>query len=374
MAKSSFTKMKFSGLSVTAPDYIRSIDDDLALFDNNPVKLARAKKLIGFGTRYRAPEGCTPTDLCRAAVRRLIDDMAIDVNSVDALILVTQKPDYSQPGSSYIIHRDFNFPKSCAAFDINHGCPGFIYGLWVAGSLLESGACRKIMLVAGDYYGSYNELRNQMLFGDAGSAALLEYDPQAGPSHFNIQADGHGFEAIINPAGGARLPIRADVLDLEVIDKHGEALRLVDGYIDGLEVFNFSVREVPPNIAELLEFAGAKLDEIDFVAFHQTSKQIVDRVAAKTGLRPEQYSTSTFSVYGNQSVASVPGVIAHMLKDKVARGRQKVILSGYGIGAAWGSCLLDLDHIYCSGLVLEKFDRQPSREEVIAYWIKKLGT
>lgn len=372
MTKAKFTKMKISGLSVVVPDYPHSIDDHIDYFDNDPAKLARAKKIVGYGTRYTSPPGCTPTDLCVAAGRRLIEDMNIDLNKIDALICVMQKPDFSQPGSSFILHQKLNLPKNCACLDFNQGCPGFVYGLWLAGSLLESNSCRKILFFTGDYYNSSPHLRNRLLFGDAAAAALIESDEKAAPSFFNLGADGNCYDAIINPSSGARLPIRQDVLDLIIHDKQGDDLTLVDGYLDGLEVFNFSIREVPPNVTDLFDYAGITPSDIDFAAFHQANKQIVDHIAGKSGLTKDQYSSLTFSEYGNQSSVSVPGVIAHMLKDRASTGRLKMLLCGYGIGAAWASCVTELDHIYCSGIIKEKFDNMRTREDEISFWIKRI--
>ena len=153
MTQSRFQRVKISGLSVVVPDYPRRIDDDLdEYFDGNPSKLARAKKQVGFGTRYVAPEGCTTVDLCEAAARRLLEDMKIDVKDLDAVIVVIQSPDYLEPASACVIHQRLNLPKTCAVMDINHGCPGYVYGLWVASALVAGGACRKLLLLAGDRY------------------------------------------------------------------------------------------------------------------------------------------------------------------------------------------------------------------------------
>jgi 3-oxoacyl-[acyl-carrier-protein] synthase-3 len=189
MVKSRFSKMRVAGFTVVVPDNPRAIEEDLALFDHDPAKLARSKKVIGFGTRYLGVEGLTGTDLCVAAARRLINGLNLDVGDLDALICAIQKPDYIQPGPSFLAHRDLGLSKNCAVFDLNHGCSGFLYGLWLAGGLLEGGAARKIMLLAGEHFSYTPGQRDSLLFCDAGSATLVEYDPQAPPSWFNIQAD-----------------------------------------------------------------------------------------------------------------------------------------------------------------------------------------
>jgi 3-oxoacyl-[acyl-carrier-protein] synthase-3 len=365
--------MKLTGLTVVVPDYPRSIDDDLSEFDNDAAKLARAKKQIGFGIRYNCPPGCTSTDLTVSATELLLKEMAISAETIDALICVMQRPDHTEPGSSFIIHKKLGLPKSCACLDINQGCPGFIYGLWIAGSLLESGACRRVILTTADVFDSPSS-RNRLLFGDAGTAALIEFHEHAGPSFFNLCADGNHHEAIIRPANGARLPIGSDLLELEIpVSQGGSPIRLINVYLNGLEVFNFSIGEVPTNVKELLAFAGIKPEDLDFAAFHQANKQIVDHIASKVGLSKTQYSTRTFSEYGNQSSASVPGVIAHILAPIATTTKLKVLLCGYGIGAAWASCITELDCLRCSGVTKLKYTDLPSREDLIKYWKSKIG-
>lgn len=373
MVKSRFEHLKLAGLSVVVPDNPRSIDEDLDLFDSDPDKLARAKKTLGLGLRYRCPEGITPTDLGREAARRLLDDMAVEPGEIDALIAVVTKPDYPYPGAAFVLHGALGLPSSCVALDLNHGCPGFIYGLWTAGGLLESGAARKILLVAADYHQSPHPLRSRILFGDAGAAALLTSDDAAGPSWFNLQSDGRGLSTIIRPGGGARLPMDRDLLELEVKTPAGDPVGLLDEFLDGFGVFDFATREAPPNVKALLEYAQVPLEEIDFAAFHQANRQIVDRVAAKIGLKPEQYSTRTFSEFGNQSTASVPGVLAHLLSEHISSGRRRVLLSAFGVGAGWASAVMDLDRVRCAGVLKLKLTPQRSRAEEIAHWEKVLA-
>jgi len=383
MAKSHFSKVKISGLSVVVPDYMYSADDALdEFFEGNPAKLARAKKQVGLGTRFVAPEGCTTTDVCEAAARELIEGMDLDLAEIDALVFVVQYPDHINPGSGCVMHRRLNLPQTCAVVDINHGCPGYVYGLWLASSMVESGACRKVLLLAGDLYPHQfpamkspkkSHSASKLMFGDGGSATLVEYAPEGSESHFVMGADGQGLEALVVPAGGARLPIDHDVLDLFFNDRQGQPYNLTLNYMNAMDVYNFSVTIPPANIAELLAYSGARLEDVDFVAIHQANKQIVDSVAAKAGLKPEQYSTSTFSTYGNQSTTSVPSGIAHVLAEKVSSGGQNVMLCGFGVGLAWGSALIKLDRIYCPGVVRKKFENIRTREEEIAYWIKQLG-
>ena len=382
MAHSIFKKMKVTGISVVVPDNIIPIEDELELFDNNPKMLARNKKIIGFGTRYVVPRAkgcsCTTTDLCEAAAKKLIDDMKIDANEIDAIIAVIQKPDYPEPGSACVLHGRLNLPDSCAAFDVNHGCAGYTYGLWIAGSMIESGACKKILLIAGDTNSFGFKIddtfifKNDILFGDAGSATMLEYSDNAPPAYFNTYADGKGYEDLIYPFGGLRVRLDKDLLDTVITGKNGAKQPLPAFYMDGWRVFEFTISKVPPSIIDIMNYAGFSADGIDYFVLHQANKQIVDAVAVKSGIPAGKYSSETFTKYGNQSTASMPSVISHLLQDKVTGGKQRLLLSAFGIGLAWCNAIIELDRIYCSGIVVQNFDHIRTREEEIKYWLDKI--
>jgi len=374
MTTSHFKHAKVTGISTVVPDYRKSIDDELEYFQQDRKKRERAKKMVGFGTRYVAPKGCTTVDLCQSAAFLLLQGMSIEAKEIDALIFMIQKPDFSHPGSASIVHKFLGLPTTCAAFDVNQGCAGYIYGLWLASSLLESGACKKILLLAGDNPSTTTGMNRvtEPVFGDAGTATLLEYTQEEGNSYFVLGADGKGYESLIVPSSGERLPVDKDILDLIIDDGKGNLWKLNHCLMNGMDIFHFTLSIVPENIKEVLRLSSLTQDNIDFLVLHQANKQIIETVGMKSGFSANKYSSETFSTYGNQSTASVPSSICHLLKDKVAQGKQKLLLSGFGIGLSWGSCILDLDHIYCSGIVLQKFENIRSREEEIHYWTNKV--
>ena len=375
MARSAFKHTKITGISVVVPDEIVSIDDELEYFNNNSKMLAKAKMIVGYGTRHIAPENCTPTDLCEAAARKLISDMGIDINGIDAIVAVISKPDFTRPGAACVLHGRLNLPESCAAFDVNHGCAGYNYGLWLVSSLIDGGACKKVLMVAGDKDSSRSDTNRivRHLFGDAGSATLLEYSAQDIPSFYNAYADGKGYHTLITPAGGHRIKIGKDVLDLVITDQNDVNWKLTQNFMDGMAVFNFTMTEVPPSIADIMDYAGYSFDDIDFFALHQANKQIVSTIASKLNIPSDKYSAATFTKYGNKSTASLPGVISHLLKDKVTNGKQRLLLSGFGIGLTWSAAVVELDHIYCSGMVVQNFDHIRSREEEIKFWTDRIA-
>lgn len=372
MPRGHFKHAKVAGISVVVPDNERKLEER---FFNNLKKMERTKKIAGFNTRYLAPKGCTASDLAESAANRLLKDMNIDRNTVDGLVFVVQNPDYPQPSSACVLHGKLGLGKDCAAFDVNHGCAGYIYGLWLASCMVENGMCKRVLLLAGDSLQADESLNNlivEPVFGNAGSATLVEYSQEEYTSSYVINTDGSKYDVLITPAGGARLPLSKGVTDKLIEDSGGNKWKLDSFFMDGLNVFEFTMAEIPPNIRELMEYAGITDSDVDFYAIHQANKQIVDSISRALSISEDKYSTSTFSTYGNQSAVSIPANIADMLADKLKEGRQRLVLSGFGIGLSWGAAHIVLDDIYLSGIIKEKFDNLPSREEHIAFWTDRI--
>ena len=149
MSLSNFKHVKISGISVVVPEKEINIYDEVEYYDNNIKKVDRLNKIVGFHTRRVVEEDVTASDLSIQAAENMINDMNIDKNSIDALIFVVQRSDHAAPGTSYYIHNKLNLPKECIAFDIRQGCPGWVYGLNIASSLIESRAYKKILFYVG---------------------------------------------------------------------------------------------------------------------------------------------------------------------------------------------------------------------------------
>ncbi|MCX7729240.1 MAG: ketoacyl-ACP synthase III, partial [Bacteroidia bacterium] len=215
-------------------------------------------KTVGIEERRVAPPHLTAADLCYHSALQILDTLQWDKNSIDALIFVTQSPDYFIPASSIILQHRLGLSKNIIAFDINLGCSGYVYGLYVLGNLLQSGQIKRGILLAGDkstLSTCYKDKSTYPLFGDAGSATAMEYNPNTSPIYFHLQTDGSGEDAIKIPHGGSRYHIQPDTFDeVEVepgIIRSKRHLQLL-----GADIFNFALREVPPNAEKLFDFSG----------------------------------------------------------------------------------------------------------------------
>lgn len=385
MSYSEFYHVRLSCISTVVPEHEICLDDELSYYNNDKRKIERIKKTVGFDKRRIAPEGVTASDLCVQAAQHIFKDMDCDPTSIDALIFITQSPDYPVPATAFTQQVALGLPTECALFDVNLGCAGYIYGLWLASCMIECGARKRVLLLCGDAGFCYANQANRIvapLFGDAGTASLIVRDENAAPLSFSLGNDGQGFEAIIRPGGGARIPHlpgrdTSGYMD-EIKDLRGNPWSVGgvgNTWMDGGVVFDFTMSVVPEHIRQHLAHLRCEPGDLDYLILHQANRQIVESIAASTGFQPGQATWETLSKYGNQACASVPAVICDQLKPACDAGASlRLMLCGYGIGLSWGSCVGDFTGLRCCGVA----DFVPpahimSREERIAYWHNKFA-
>jgi 3-oxoacyl-[acyl-carrier-protein] synthase-3 len=244
--------------------------------------------------------------------------------------------------------------KQTIAFDIGLGCSGYIYGLSVIGSMMATGRIKKALLFTGDISTlntSYRDKSAFPLFGDAGTATAISYDKAAEPMAFNLQTDGSGYDAIIIPDGGIRnFPNKETSFEYKQISdgifRNGFNIAL-----DGIKVFNFSLREVKRNINELADFANLTLDQIDFLVLHQANKLMNDTIR-KQLKQPEEKMPMSLETYGNTSSASIPLTMVTQMREILETSTNKLLLSGFGVGLSWGSAILETSHIQCPPILI----------------------
>lgn len=353
-------------------------EDELEYYSGSRKKAERAKKMIGVDKRRIAWPGQTASDLCRAAAEALFADMPQLRNKIDALIFLSQSPDYDLPATSCVLQSLLLLPESCAAFDVNQGCSGYIYGLWLATALAQSG-CRHILLLAGDVSYRPRDPANRVtapIFGDGGSATLISYDETAKPLLFSLGTDGGGFGHIIIPAGRARLPYSKnngenEILLRDIPDADGNIWQLCNTFMDGQAVFSFSLKVVPEHIIKFFEKANADKNAVDYFILHQANRQIIGEIARKANLDPAKTPADTFSRYGNLSSASIPAVICDLFGDTGTTGNRRLFLCGYGVGLSWGSCLWEAHDCDCAPCI-DVPAPPPNPLSNPEYWIGKM--
>lgn len=310
-------------------------------------------KTTGIRERRVAGKHQSTSDMCYEPALQLMNRLGWEKEEVDAVIVVTQSPDYFIPGSAVILQDRLGLKKSCLAFDINLGCSGYVYGLYVLGNLLSSGQLKRGLLLVGDkstVSTAYTDKSAYPLFGDAGSATALEYDPAAEVMYFNMGSDGSGKDAINIEHGGSRNGIDETTFHLVEIEP-GIAREKRHLKLDGIGIFNFALREVSPNIRELYEVAGAKMEDTDLFVFHQANKLINESVRKKLKITDTHKVLYSLEKYGNTSSASIPLTMVTEAAESLSSKSLTLCLCGFGVGFSWGSALIKTQSLVCLPLI-----------------------
>jgi 3-oxoacyl-[acyl-carrier-protein] synthase-3 len=344
MAEVVVKNVGIDGIVTVVPKEVSYFSDDAERLGIDRSQALRIKDSVGLKQRYTAPANTTALDLGEVACEKLLKGLDQKYEDIGFLIFVTQSPDHRQPCNAAILHGRLNLDNSVGAFDINLGCSGYVYGLYIASTMIAS-LGKKVLLVVGDTLSKeVNPMDRSasILFGDAASATLLS-SRVSGDMYFDLASDGAGYHSIIIPAGGARQPC-TDQTGENVEDEEGNIRSLNDLKMVGGEVFNFAVRTEPKAIKKLLEFSGKSVDQIDYFFFHQANKYILKTIAKRLKIPATKVPDSIISNYGNQSSASIPCAINVIMN---AGEKKMAVLSGFGVGLSWASVYCELNLNYC---------------------------
>jgi 3-oxoacyl-[acyl-carrier-protein] synthase-3 len=348
MAKTTFTRAHIAGVVTVVPKTSKNIDDEADLYKGGVGQVQRLKSAIGLGARRVAPIGVTAVDLCTHAAAELLASLGVDKNHIDGLILVTQTPDHPLPFSAAIVHQRLNLATDCAAFDVGLGCSGYVYGLWLAHMMIETGSCNNVLLLAGDTISHLTHPLDRAtapLFGDAGTATLVSRSGAPRRSWFMLHTDGRGAGDLMVKAGGSRLPKSAETA-VVVADRDGNLRSLEHLAMNGADVFNFALRVEPESVSQVVAYAGLTFEDIDIFVFHQANRYILTNIARRLKLPLAKVPCDTVAAFGNQSSASIPGAMAFELSRRLSEGPARLVLSGFGVGLSWGSAVVELDQCF----------------------------
>lgn len=331
MRSKEFCHVKVSGLACAVPDNIVSTDAYVDFYGVEAVE--KFKKATGVKSRFLSDGTQTASDLCFVAANSLLKKKGIEGTDIDAVILVTQTPDYAIPSTAYVLHKRLGVKKDCLVFDINLGCSAFVEGVYVIAGLIESKTISKALLLVGDSNTNRQKTENTsftMMFGDAGSATLLEYADEGSPVRGMIRSDGDGFNTLITPLPGYRFPGQ--------LACGGNGQRM-----DNADVFLFAITQVPKLFKEFFSLYDCSVDSFDYCLLHQANLMIVNQVAKKIKFSPEKVPIS-LDRYGNTDGASIPVGIVDLCETLKQRQKLKLIMSGFGIGLSWGVLSFEIDN------------------------------
>lgn len=358
MVNTLFSKVKISAITSAVPENYKQVDDEIDLYGGNKKQIERIKKTIGLNKRHVISGKSTASDLCLYAAKALIKSMFLSSSDIDGLVVVTQTPDHFQPCNAAIIHGKLGLGKLCAALDINLGCSGYVYGLWLAHMMVTGGGCKTVLLLAGDTISrcvNPKDRSTALLFGDAGSATLVEAADTETKTYFDLHTDGSGSGLIQVPAGAFRYPSNSET-SKETKDEDGNWRSQDNLYMNGGEVFNFSLAVEPSAVTQILDISNSSTRDVDYFIFHQANKYIVNNIAKRLQLPTKKVPCDTVEKYGNLSSASIPCTINDALSSTISRHKKKLLLSGFGVGLSWASCIVEVDSILCPPVMFFKED------------------
>ena len=296
--------------------------------DNPGWDMSKILEKTGVAIRSIADSKQTALDLALKAGNKLLQDTCKE--GIDLIILVTQSPDYVLPTSACILQNQLGLSKKCMAFDINLGCSGFVYALSVVGSLIESGAATKGLILCSDTYTKYidkNDRTCRPLFSDGASATLLVGSDLDDIGPFVFGTDGGGYKKLIVREGGAREP------DISTDSCYGSL------EMHGADIFLFALNTVPASINELLGKSKLTIEDIDLFVFHQASKLVLENIMRIMSLDQNKVFINLENV-GNTVSASIPIALKDAEMQGKLRDGDKVVLVGFGVGLSWGATLI----------------------------------
>lgn len=330
-------KAFIKGISYYLPEKIQTNEDLVKEFPEWTVEKVASK--IGVSERHIAAKNETSADMAVKAGEKLFKEYNINPEEIDFVMLCTQSPDYFLPTSACIIQDKLRVPIRSGALDFNLGCSGFVYGLGIAKGLIVAGIAKNVLLLTAETYSKFlhpKDKGNRTIFGDGAAATLISTEGFAEIMEFSLGTNGKGANNLIVGSGGYRNP--APMNDLR-FDESGNPSSSDYLYMNGSEIFNFSLEMVPILVNETLENNNYKMEEIDQFVFHQANKYMLNFIRKKIKI-PEEKFYYYMEKVGNTVSATIPIALCAAMKDKTIRQNQNVLIAGFGVGYSWAGNVL----------------------------------
>lgn len=342
--KLNFYNKKITGILAVIPDKELLFDDEMHNYEFSLETSLKLKKTMGYNAHRVFDEKLCVSDVAVFALEKLFTEHGVNKDSIDALILVTETPDYLMPPTSNVIQGRLGLKEDMICMDINQGCAGFEIGMIQAFMLLEQKEIRRVALINGEMLSrkvSKRDRNSYPLIGDALAVTIVDKSDADNEIFANVKMDGTGCFAIQIPAGGLRLPHSAETAEMER-DAFGNWRSKENLVMKGDEVFMFVQKKVPPLIREILEFSGKDKDEVDFYMFHQPNQFMVNKLASALKVPKEKMPANIVGIFGNSSSVTVPLNIAYNIGSELCKRGMTLCMAGFGVGLVWSSILMEV--------------------------------
>jgi 3-oxoacyl-[acyl-carrier-protein] synthase-3 len=298
------------------------------------------KILTKLGIRERRISGDeTVTGMAIKAANNLFNSSLLKPKDVDYILLCTQSPDYILPTSACILQQELGIPTSAGAIDFNQGCSGYIYGLSLAKGLIHANIAQNILLITSEVYSKHihsDDKSNRAIFGDAATATWVSKGSGLVINNFVLGTDGSGANNLIIKNGGCRFPrLNNDPYK----DSNGNLHRDDYLFMNGSEIFNFTLEYIPKLVNKTLDVNEIQLEDINWFVFHQANTFMLQHLRKKIGIDFEKFLID-MELTGNTVSSTIPLVLQRLLIENKIQIFDKLMLTGFGVGYSWGSVVL----------------------------------
>ena len=298
------------------------------------------EKKVGIKQRYIADNNQTSLDLGIEAAKKTLK--SFDKSKIDFVLFCTQSPDYFLPTSACILQDKLGLNKSCGALDFNLGCSGYVYGLSIVKGLLSANIASNILFVVAETYTKYihpKDRTNRSIFGDGAAATIITKNDLNKIGEFVLKTDGGGYDKLILKNGACRTPFIHEAEE----KTYGEDNKYTDNhlYMDGPDIFTFTIENIPILIDETLKKNRTSIDGIDFVIFHQANAFMLNFLRKSIKIPKDKFYINLEET-GNTVSATIPIAIKNALDEKLIKLGNKVLLAGFGVGLSWGATIITI--------------------------------
>ena len=331
------------GVKITDIEYYlpeKIITNDQLAKEYSDWSSEKIEKKVGIRERHIVNEDETALDLALKAAEKVLKNYSKD--KIDFLLFCTQSPEYYLPSGACILQDRLGLNKNIGAFDYNLGCSGFIYGLAMAKSLINSNIAKNILLITSETYSKHiypKDKSNRTIFGDAAAATIIKKLETEQIGEFVLGTDGSGYKNLIVPNGGLRN--RYDPNAKEIDDGSGSIRTNNNIYMNGPEIFNFTIKAVPKVVSETLKKNNTTLNEIDYVIFHQSNKYMNEYLRKKINIPKNKFCENLLHI-GNTVSTTIPIAIKDSLDNNFIKKNDNVLLVGFGVGYSWGGTIITI--------------------------------
>jgi 3-oxoacyl-[acyl-carrier-protein] synthase-3 len=288
------------------------------------------------------PDECS-SDLAFCAAQKLFASTEYTPRDIDYLLLCTQSPDYFLPTTACVLQHRLGLPTSAGALDFNLGCSGYIYGLGLAHGLIATCQASTVLFITAETYSKFIHPKDRSvrtLFGDAAAATIVHRSANGDNlgSAFVFGTDGQGAQNLIVPAGGMRQR-SDDGTGVAVADVNGNWRSPDNLYMNGAEIFNFTMKTVPDLVNDVLARTSKAIDDVDLFVFHQANEYMLQHLRKKLRI-PEDNFYVWLGTCGNTVSSTIPIALKHALIEGRLKVGDLVMLVGFGVGYSWGVTLI----------------------------------